>query len=140
MQARKWDCCQRMDEVLHHLEHHADAKKVQRFVNFSTLDVLEYLRQEAAQPNDHHQRVLPGDSGSPDGLALLLSSIAGSEMEKGQAQRGKIRFPKMFLLYSRACTLVEQAMPSCNVMLKLNQHCVVSCSLSAADDNVMRPY
>jgi len=127
-----------MDEVLQQLEHHADSKKVQSFVSFSTLDVLEYLRQEAAQPNDHHQRVLPGDSGSPDGLALLLSSIAGTEMEKEQAQRGKSRFPKMFLLYSQACTLAEQAMPLCNVMIRLNQHRVLSCSLSAADDNVMR--
>ena len=42
-----------MDEVLQQLEHHTDSKKVQSFISFSTLDVLEYLRQEAAQPNDH---------------------------------------------------------------------------------------
>ena len=81
-----------MDEVLQQIEH--EARAVQGLIAFRTLDVLDYLRQEAAQPNDHDQRLLIGDSGlsSPDGLALLLSSIIGAEMERDQACRGQASF------------------------------------------------
>lgn len=95
---RNWDCCKRMDEVLQQLEH--EPKKVQGFMSFSSLDVLEYLRREAAEPNDHDQRILIGNSGlsSPDGLALLLCFIAGAEMERDDAFKGKANSPQEVFL------------------------------------------
>lgn len=87
-----------MDEVLQQMEH--EARKVPGFVCFSTLDVLEYLHREAAQPNDHDQRILIGHSGlsSPDGLALLLCSMAGAEMERDEALTGLVSILKLYQL------------------------------------------
>ena len=88
-----------MDDVLQQLEH--EPRKVQGFVCFNSLDVLDYLLREAAQPNDHDQRILIGNSGlsSPDGLALLLCSIAGAEMERTDAFTGQASIPQeTFLL------------------------------------------
>ena len=92
---RSWECCKRMDEVLQQLEH--EARKVPGFVCFSTLDVLDYLHREAAQPNDHDQRILIGNSGlsSSDGLALLLYSMAGAEMERDEAPTGQASVLKL---------------------------------------------
>ena len=78
--ARTWDCCGRLNEVLAQVENWS--REVQGYISFSALDVLDYLRQEGDQPNDHDHRILTGDSGtaSPDGLALLLSSVTCAEM------------------------------------------------------------
>ena len=96
---RTWECCKRMNEVLQQLEH--EARKVQGFLCFSTLDVLDYLHREAAQPNDHDQRIFVGNTGlsSADGLALLLCLITGAEMEGEGALAGEGTVRRVPLIY-----------------------------------------
>ena len=96
---RAWECCKRMNEVLQQLEH--EARKVDGFVQFSTLDVLDYLHREAAQPNDHDQRILIGNKGlsSADGLGLLLCSIVGAEMERDGLLTGGANVHRILLVY-----------------------------------------
>lgn len=88
VQARDWPCCKRLDEVLKLLE--SRSIEAQDYVNFSASDMLDYLHKEAAQPNDHDCRILVGDTGSsPDGLALLLSSIACAEKQNSAGGEGR---------------------------------------------------
>ena len=86
--ARVWDCCGRLNEVLAQVENWS--REVQGYISFSALDVLDYLRQEGDEPNDHDHRILTGDSGmaSPDGLALLLSSVSCAEMQRHHLEGG----------------------------------------------------
>ena len=51
-----------MEKALTQLEHHS--REVHSYTDFSATDMLDYLQQEAAQPNDHEQRLLVGDSGA----------------------------------------------------------------------------
>ncbi|CAL5229954.1 g13383 [Coccomyxa viridis] len=104
---RTWECCKRMNEVLQQLEH--EARKVQGFLCFSTLDVLDYLHREAAQPNDHDQRIFVGNTGlsSADGLALLLCLITGAEMEGEGALAGGAHDGQAAALKSTASAVME---------------------------------
>ena len=111
---RTWECCNRMNEVLQQLEH--EARKVEGFVCFSTLDVLDYLHREAAQPNDHDQRILIGNIGlsSADGLGLLLCSLVGAEMERDGGLTGGAnlhRVPSVYQLSVGASRWMNEPLP-----------------------------
>ena len=89
VKARGWPCCVRLEEALTQLEHHS--REVHAYTDFSATDMLDYLQQEAAQPNDHEQRLLVTDSGppSPNGLALLLCFVGSAAMEGILASGGE---------------------------------------------------
>ena len=89
VKARTWPCCKRMEAALTQLEHHS--REVHAYTDFSATDMLDYLQQEAAQPNDHEQRLLVGDSGlpSPNRLALLLCLVGSAAMESILASGGE---------------------------------------------------
>ena len=102
VRARAWPCCKRMDAALTQLEHHS--REVHAYTDFSAADMLDYLQQEAAEPNDHEQRLLVGDSGlpSPNGLALLLCLVCSAAMEGHLASGGKEQ--QEVVQDTRACT------------------------------------
>lgn len=103
---RKDDVYTGLDNTLSLFMNHS--KDLERFIDFSALDCLQYLRDEMSKSTDLAQKILclRDNQPSADGLALLVASLSKAGTELLPASGARLFRPSAY--GSGACIAVKR--------------------------------